>query len=404
MDTPDWNLDDATLRRAHTAKWTYPADDVLPAWVAEMDVTMSALVRQALDDALDRGMVGYPPDDTSSGLPEATAAFMAGRFGWAADPAHVVACADVMAGIRFVLDQLCEPAPVVVPVPSYPPFLAVVPLTGRRLITVPCVPAADGRDVQVLDLEAIESALLAGARTILISSPYNPLGRVFSRGELEALRDLAVRHGARVISDEIHAPLVLPGATHIPYASLDGTEEHAVTVTAASKSWNLPGLKCAQVIASNGTDAAALRHPASHLANFGVSTMGIVAAIAAYTEGEQWLDAVITHLAGQRERFGCLLAEHVPSARWTPVEATYLAWVDARDTPAVAAQRRAGPEGRTVDGNAAGIALSRGKLMLHNGAAFSTDPDAYAGFARVNLATSTERLDRIVERLGQAWN
>src|SRR4051812_46989350 len=205
-----------------------------------MDARPCPPVLDAVRTAVERGVFGYPPLGLATGVPEALAAVAAERYGWAVDPALVVPCGDVMAGVRFVLESLCEPAPVVVPVPSYPPLLHVVPLTGREVLTVP---ALDGS--RRLNVDAIEAAFAAGARTLLLSNPHNPLGRAWSREELEALRDAALRHGARVISDEIHAPLVLPGVTHVPYASIEGSAEHGTTVTSASKAFNVPGLKCA---------------------------------------------------------------------------------------------------------------------------------------------------------------
>ena len=227
-DDPFEITDDA-LRAAWSVKWTFPPAGVLPAFVAEMDARPCPPVLEAVGDAVERGVFGYPPLGLASGVAEALAAVAAERYDWAVDPALVVVCGDVMAGVRFALETLCEQAPVVVPVPSYPPLLHVVPLSGRQVVTVPAVDAE-----RRLHVAAIEAAFAAGARTLLLSSPHNPLGRAWSAAELEALRDAALRHGARVISDEIHAPLVLPGARHVPYATIEGTAEHVTTVTSAS--------------------------------------------------------------------------------------------------------------------------------------------------------------------------
>lgn len=390
-DIPDWDLTDDELRAAGSVKWTWEAADVLPAWVAEMDVRPAPVVLHAMRDAVERGMFGYPPRDDVTGLPEATAAFLNRRFGHLVDPADVILCGDVMAGVRFILEGLCEPAPVVVPVPSYPPFLDIAPVTGRRLVTVPFatdtpdgrVPG-DGSGRAVLDLDAIERELAAGARTVLLAQPHNPMGRAFTPAELADLRDVVVRHGARVISDEIHAPLVLDGARHVPYASVEGTADHVTTLVAASKAWNLPGLKCAQLVTGNPRDRAALR-AVPHVVNHGTSPLGIVATKAAYEGGEPWLDGVLAHLAAQRERFGALLAQRLPAVSWTPMEATYLAWVDARGTGLA---------------DPCGAALEKGRVMVSPGRMFGAD---YPGFARINLATSVERLERIVDGLALAW-
>ena len=249
------DLSDRELRERAGAKWTAAGPDVLPAWVAEMDFALAEPITAALHDAVDRGAVGYSPSDARTGVAEALATFAADRWSWSLDPGHVVLVPDVMSGIELVLRTLCEDAPVVVPTPAYPPFLDVVPLTGRTLVPLPLSP--DGP--AVLDLDRLDAALAAGARTVLLCQPHNPWGRVFTRGELEGLRDVVVRHGARVISDEVHAPLVLKGATHVAYATLDGTAAHTSTVLSAAKAWNVPGLRCAQVVTGTPADAGTLR-------------------------------------------------------------------------------------------------------------------------------------------------
>ncbi len=379
--TPDFDLTDDELRATGSVKWTWADPDVLPAWVAEMDVRPCPVIADALRTALDHGELGYPSRDAHYGLPEATAGFLLRRFGHAVDPGSVLSCGDVMAGVRLALDVLCEQAPVVVPTPAYPPFLDIVPVTGRELVTAPA--ATDAGRV-TFDLERIGTALAAGARTVLIAQPHNPLGRAYTAEELQRLRDLVERYGARVISDEIHAPLALPGTVHVPYASLEGTADHVTTLVAASKAWNTPGLKCAQLIAGNPRDAARLA-TVPHVANHGTSPLGLVATVAAYTHGEPWLDGLLDHLAGQRDLFTDLLAERLPAVSWTPPEATYLAWLDARGT------------GHADPGAAA---LRSGRVMVNHGATFGP---GYEGFVRVNLATSAHRLRRIVDRLATAW-
>jgi len=380
-DVPDFDLTDAELRLAGCTKWSYVDADVIPAWVAELDVRPCPAVAEALHLAVDRGALGYPPPDNRTGLPEATADFLADSFGWRVDPERVVIVGDVMAGVLLVLTTLCEPAPVVVPIPSYPPFLEVVPLSGRELVTVPCT--TDG-DRPVLDLERIDAALADGARTVLLATPHNPLGRVFAAGELAGLDRIVARRGARVISDEIHSSLVLPGARHLPYATGEGTAEHTTTLVAASKAWNLPGAKCAQIIAGTPADLARLR-AVPHLANHATSTLGIAATIAAYRDGGPWLAGLIEHLDAMRALFGRLLAERLPAVRWTPMEATYLAWLDASGT---------GVE------RPAQAALERGRVMVQPGPRFGP---GYADHVRVNIGTSAERLRRIVDRLARAW-
>jgi cystathionine beta-lyase len=206
---------------------------------------------------------------------------------------------------------------------------------------------------------------------------------VFTRAELEGIRDVVLRHGARVISDEIHAPLVLPGATHIPYLALEGTADHAVAVLAASKAFNTAGLRCAQIVSDHEPTAKALRDvPMAR--NDSWSPLGEIAATTAYAEGDEWLGALVQRLDEQRSLLADLLAEHLPEARMRPLAATYLAWIDLRayghDDPCA-------------------VARERGRVQLEPGHRYQ---HGLSGHLRINIATSAERLGEIVRRLASA--
>ena len=384
------DLSDAQLRARGGVKWTMPPAGVLPAWVAEADVAPAPAITTALHALAERGDFGYPPLDADTGVPQAFGRYASDRWGWSVDPARVVLTGDVMAGVLLALTTLCEKAPVVVPTPAYPPFLDVVPLAGLPLVTVPIDPDGPAE----LDVDRMGQALAAGARTILLCNPHNPWGRAFTRSELEAVRDLATRYGARVISDEIHAPLVLPGATHLPYASLDGTGDHVTTLLSASKAWNLPGLKCAQLVAGNNGDLAALR-ALPIVANHGLATPGIAGTLAAYGDGQPWLDAWVQRLGDNRDLFARLVAARLPGVRMRPLEATYLAWLDVR------ALGFGGTDGDgTGRAGPAEVALRRGQVKVNDGRTFGPGGE---GHVRVNLATSPERLERVVDALARAW-
>ena len=209
----------------------------------------------------------------------------------------MVSTVDVMHGILLALTTLCADAPVIVPTPTYPPFLQVVPQARRELVTIPLDPDAERA---TLDLERIDAAMAAGARTVLLANPHNPWGRAFTRDELVALLEVVHRHGGRVVSDEIHAGLVLPGAQHVPLATLPGGAEVTTTLMSATKAWNMPALKCAQIIAGDDTaDLKALR-ALPMVDNHSTSTLGIVAAQAAYSGGQPWLDAWVQRLDTNR--------------------------------------------------------------------------------------------------------
>jgi cysteine-S-conjugate beta-lyase len=181
----------------------------------------------------------------------------------------------------------------------------------------------------------------------------------------------------------VHAPLVLPGTRHVPYATTG--DPRAITITSASKAFNIPGVKCAQIVPAAAVDRLALGAVPT-VANHGVSPLGVAASIAAYRDGGPWLDGVVAHLDARRAQFGELLAEHLPQVSWWPMEATYLAWVDAR----------------AVGEKPARLAMLRGDVMVNEGETFGPGL-GYEGFVRVNLGTSAERLERIVHALAAAW-
>jgi cystathionine beta-lyase len=382
-DNEPVNLDALTpsqLRARRTMKWTLCPDDALPLWVAEMDYPTAEPVMAALRAAVDAQSFGYPISARDSGLAEATAAWSAQRYDWPIEPADVHVVADVMHGVRLALTYLTAPAePVILTTPVYMPFFDIVELSARPQVHVPMTTDADGR--AALDLDAIGAAFRAGARTLLLCSPYNPLGRAFTPSELLALAAVVDRYGGRVVADEIHAPLVHGGQAHTPYAALsETTASHTITVVSASKAWNLPGLKCAQVITSNAEDRAAW-HAIPIWDQVGVSTLGMAAAVAAYRHGEPWLAEVLAHLSGNQ----ALLTEAVtrwPGVRLGGLEATYLAWLDLTAL--------------ALEEEPATWLLREAKVMLNPGVPFRAEP---LRFVRLNYATTRPILSEALSRL-----
>jgi cysteine-S-conjugate beta-lyase len=378
---PVVDLTDEEARRALVLKWGTVPEDVLPAWVAEMDYALDPVVHEAVLRAVRDGVTGYPVFGATAGLSEAYAGFAARHHGSQVDPAWMRPVVDVTAGVRLAVDVLSEDAPVVFLVPGYSPQLDVAELTGRKRVDVVVDPDAERVEV---DLDRLDALLADGARTLLLTQPHNPCGRVFTRAELEGIRDVVVRHGARVVSDEIHAPLVLPGAHHTSYLDLEGTHDHAVVVVAASKAFNTAGLRCAQLLVPDA--AARTRFAEAPMArNDSWSPLGVVAAETAYRDGDPWLASLVERLDELRTLLGDLLAEHLPLVRMRPLEATYLAWLDVRayghDDPAE-------------------VALERGRVKLGPGHDYAP---GLTGHVRLNLATSPQRLTEIVRRLGAAW-
>jgi cystathionine beta-lyase len=347
-----------------------------------MDFGTAPAVTEALHAAVHDAAFGYLPPALLEGVSEAYAAWSCDRYGWAVPPQRVRPLADVLAGLVAAIEHFSRPgSPVVLPTPAYMPFLTLPPALGREVIEVPM--ARDG-DRYVYDLDALDAAFRAGGHLLVLCNPHNPIGRVLEPPEMTAVAEVVERHGGRVFSDEIHAPLVYPGSRHVPYASLGEVPAgHAVTATSASKAWNLPGLKCAQLVLSNSADADLWARVGLH-AEHGASTLGVVANTAAYTGGAGWLDDVLAYLDDNRRLLADLVAEHLPGVRYTPPEGTYLAWLDCRELGP--------PEPGAFFLERAGVALTDGLLCGVAG----------TGFARLNVATPRPVLEQTVERMGAA--
>jgi len=373
-------LDPERLRRRTSMKWrTYP-EDVLPLWVAEMDVPLAPPVVRALTDALALGDTGYP---AGTAYAEALAGFAARRWGWdgiAVERTAIVP--DVMLGVVEMLGLVTGPGdPVIVNPPVYPPFFTFVAHMDRRVVEAPL-----GADLR-LDLAALEEAFVratasGGRAAYLLCSPHNPTGTVHTAAELAAVAELAERHGVRVVADEIHAPLVAPGVTFVPYLSVPGADR-GLSLMSASKGWNLPGLKAALALAGPGAAAelAGLPEEVGH----GASHLGVIAHTAALREATGWLDALLTGIRDNRRLLADLLAEQLPGIRVHPAEATYLAWLDCRALG--------------LGDDPAQVFLDRGRVALTAGPPFGTGG---AGHARLNLATSPGILTEAVRRMAAA--
>ncbi len=385
------SLDD--LRRRTSTKWrTYP-DDVLPLWVAEMDVEPCGPVVDAVTAAVRRGDTGYAH---GLGYAEALAAFAERRWDWSTFPVQRSALvADVMLGVVEALRLVTAPGDaVVVNPPVYPPFYAFTESLGRTVVDAPL--GADGRiDLDVLDAAFTRARRGGRAAAYLLCSPHNPSGTVHTADELRRVAALADRHRVRVVADEIHAPLVLPGATFVPYLAVAGDGD-GFALASASKAWNLAGLKAAVLVAGRAAaaDLARLPEEVSH----GASHLGVLAHTAALESGEPWLDALLAGLDSNRALLGELLRDRVPAVRWAPPQATYLAWLDCRDTGLGEGDRDTGRAPVTTVRGPASAFLETGKLALSSGSIFGPGG---AGHVRLNFATSRAILVDAVGRMAR---
>ena len=366
------------LRSLTCIKWTWHDDDVLPAWVADMDLPPAPVAVEAVRALVDRGDFGYN-FHAAMQLPEVFSAWEERRHGWKPDPERVRVFCDVMQAVDVALWMHCKPGDgVVVLTPIYPPFLKSATADGRRLIDCPLDPGSWRLDFDRLRAAAAEP----GARAILLCNPHNPTGRALTREELTAIAEVAERHDLLVVADEIWADVVHPGAHHIPFASLsDDAASRTVTACAASKAFNIAGLHCAVAHVGHAGVADAFAALPGHL--FGaVGSPGAEATLAAWTAGEPWLADACAHLARMRDHLTDRLAADLPAVRFDPPQATYLAWLDLRETG--------------LGDDPAQALKASAKVALSHGHEFG---ELGKGFARLNFATSREILDEIIDRI-----
>lgn len=370
------------LRAKPGVKW-HDTPDAIAAWVADMDFRPPPVVTEALTRVIAGGDLGYPDWKHYTGGSAASDVFVercAARYGWHIEVDDTLELNDVVQGIQMVLHVATQPGDrVVVHTPSYPPFLHSVEDNGRELLEVPATRSATSPTGWAFDHAALDAQLaLTPAKVLLLCHPQNPTGHVFSSDELREMAAIAERHDLLIISDEIHADLTYAPLTHQPMALF--APDRTVTIHAASKAFNLAGLRYAIMHFGPAVVRERIAALPNHL--FGATNlMGAVAAEAAWRDGDEWLSAVLTHLDAQRHLLASLLAEHLPSVVHTLPAATYLAWLDCRalgwgDDPSVQFRER-------------GVRLSEGPNFGSEG----------HGFARLNFATSADILREIVARM-----
>ncbi|MFV0632883.1 MalY/PatB family protein [Demequina sp.] len=367
----------AQLRSRTSAKWRRYEPDVLPLWVAEMDVNLAAPIREELERAITDGDMGYA---AGTGYTDAFAAFAAERWGWSIEADHITTVADVITGYTDVICMLTSPGDqVVVNSPVYPPFYSYLRAAGREVIEAPL-----GEDLR-LDFAALEEAFAsatAGGRSAayLLCSPHNPTGTAHTRDELTRVAALADQHGVRVVVDEIHAPLVYADHEFVPYLTVDGGE-HGFALHAASKAWNLAGIPAALVVGGSAVRSELRQYAASP--HHGPTHFGTLAQTAAYLHGGPWLEALLTGLERNRHLMGTLVAEHLAGAVYHLPQATYLTWIDCR--------------GLDLGADPSAHFLEHARVALNPGPTFGTGGE---GHVRLNIATHPDIITEAVRRMG----
>lgn len=366
-----------TLGPRDGVKWSVAAPGVIPAWVADMDFPVAPAVREAIVRRAE-GDLGYPAwlDKHGSGpLPEAFAERMEQRYGWRPDPGHTRSFTDINQALQVLLHTMTRPGDAVaLHTPVYHPFLHTLREMDRPLLAVPMRP--DG-DVWGFDLDELAGRLGgAGCRVLLLVNPHNPTGRAFTAAELAGLAELAERHDLLVISDEIHADLTHDGHRHIPFATL--LPERTVTLTSATKAFNLGGIRCSVAHVGAPAVRAALDSWPQHL--FGAANLlGVEATVAAWRHGDPWL----TEVRGILDRNRHLIAKRLPgTVGYRLPDATYLAWLDFTAL--------------APDEDPADLLLREARVMVNSGPMFGPGG---TGFVRLNFATSRPILEEILRRV-----
>jgi cystathionine beta-lyase len=373
-------LDMARLRGLAGYKWRRYGDEVLPAWVADMDFLQAQPIRDYVARIAATGDLGYPFREGPEPLQEVFAERCMKRYGWRVDVERVELMIDVVQGLYLALEIYSEPGEgAIIPTPIYPNFLSAAAATRRRAIETPLV--RDGARF-VVDFDAVEASIDDATRVLMFCNPHNPTGRVFERAELEAFADLALRHDLVVIADEIFADMIYEGHEYIPFATLS-PEIAARTVTfhSATKAFNLGGIRVA--VATFGSDALQERFKAvpDRLLG-GHNCLGIPLTRIAWRQCDDWLAALVPYLQGNRDFVTEFLARRMPAVGYVPAEATFFAWLDCAELE--------------LPGGPFEYFLERAKVALSDGVPFG---EAGKGCVRLNYATSRKLLGQILERL-----
>lgn len=381
------DLDPARLRAGHGAKWTAVDADVLPAWVADMDIGIPGPVRARLLESIERQDLGYPHWPDGDPVVDAFTDRMRSRYGWQPREGRTRVFSDLIQILQIVIEHTTEPGdPVALHVPNYPPFLAAIHRARRRIVPLPVDRTAHGWE---LDLDRHHTLFATERpRLFVLVNPHNPTGHTFSAAELRGLAGIATDHDIPVLADEIHADLTHPPHRHLPFAGIDpAVADLTITATSATKAFNLAGTRCAVAHLGHAPTADALdRAPLDY---FGTpSVLSRIATVAAWRESDDWHHATTGLLTRNRDRVTAWARTH-PELGHLPPEATYLAWIDF-------ARAGLGPD-------PAATLLRRARVHLSPGAEFTQHTDVTsATHARLNFATTTPNLERILDRLDSA--
>ncbi len=377
-----YDFDQGIERRGtDSVKWKKYGEKVLPLWVADMDFISAEPIRKALHRRIDHGCFGY------ASLDEELCQVIQGRlrklYQWEVQANEIVFVPSLVTGLNICFQAYAGPGDhILIQPPVYHHFIKDPVAHGRGIVDPPLIRQGDAYGI---DFEAFEREITPRTRAFIFCNPHNPVGRVYTRRELEKIAEICLRHNLVICSDEIHCDLLYPGNHHIPIATLSPeVSERTVTLMGPSKTYNLAGIHCGLAIIQNAKLQRIWKKTSFGIVP-GVNIMGYVAALAGFRDGQEWLDQVLDYLNGNRELLRCLIMDRLPGIRMTRMEATYLAWLDCREA--------------RIPGNPFEFFLRKAGVALNDGREFGKGGE---GFVRLNFACSRKTLREAVERMSSA--
>jgi cysteine-S-conjugate beta-lyase len=378
-----YNFDVCPDRRVtESAKWRLYPEDVLPLWVADMDFVSPEPVKRALLERVEHGIFGYPLE--SAALREIIVARMAELYQWTVQPDEIIFQPGVIRGFNRACHTVAKPgAAVLIQTPVYPPFFGAPGSAGLTRQEMQLTRLPDGS--YAIDWDAFETAITPETRLFILCNPHNPVGRVFRRDELTRMAEICLRHEVLICSDEIHCDLLFPGHTHIPIASLSPeVAANTITLMAPSKTFNIAGLDCSFAIIQNSSLRRRYQHADQGLIS-GINVLAWAAALAAYRDGQEWLTQVLAYLDANRKFLADFVQKELPGIYMTPLEGTYLAWLDCRALK--------------LEPSPYEFFLKQAHVALNDGAMFGQGGE---GFVRLNLGCPRPILTEALQKMKTA--
>jgi cystathionine beta-lyase len=369
-------------RNSECAKWRQYDDDVLPMWVADMDFLSPEPVIRALRERIEHGVFGYPcePDE----LRQVIIDHLANKYHWTVTAEEVLIMPGVVNGFNLASQAIAKPGEaVLIQTPVYPPFFGAQAHAGAISQQVELIRQENG--AYTIDFEQFEQTITGQTRIFILCNPHNPVGRVFRADELEKMAEICLRHGVTICSDEIHCDLVFSGHTHIPIASLDAEiARNTITLMAPSKTYNIAGLSCSFAVIQNKDLRQTFLKAGRGLIG-GVNILGQVAALAAFKEGQPWLDELLCYLQANRDFLYETVNQELPGISMGLPEATYLAWLDCRQSG--------------IQGSPHDFFLENARVAMNKGDDFGPNGQ---GFVRMNFGCPRPMLVEALERMKKA--